>query len=302
MAETESSSNNQSYCAGHIIIDEARGEVICTLTGEVLGSVIDYKPEWRDFADSLTPTKSRVGNPITNLMHDHGLATYISKKDITKLSFQKRRLHYSMKRHNAASRIRGHKRLVKALQMLKTEGAKLNLPQRTLETAALYLRKVVEKRLGRGEMMKAYIAAALFIASRVTNVPRSFGRIITRLNVKEEKARYAYRKIIDIHGGKIAARVYKPVDYVPMMATQLNLSRETQELMYRLSRAVEKLNLVHGKSPLAIAAAIAYVSSSIMGEKRNQRDIADVVGNFTDVAIRNRYRELIDKLYIEVSL
>ncbi len=296
------SSIPSTKCVGEIIVDEARGEVICTSTGEIIGTLIDYNPEWRDFPDTNAPSRSRVGSPLTHQMHDYGVASYIARRDVYRLGTKNRRLHLSMIRHNAANRIKGHKREIRALQILRIEGSRLNLPQRTLETASEYIKKVVRKRLGRGEMIRAYIAAAIFIASRVTGVPRSFSSIIRELNVEEEKARHAYRAIIELHGGKIKARVYKPVDYIPMISTKLGLSKSTQELMYRLARAVEKLNLIHGKSPIAITAAIAYISSSINGEKKNQREIADAIGSFTDVAIRNRYREIIDKLYIEVAL
>ena len=299
----ETLNSNSIHCEkGKIIIDDLRGEVICSSTGEVISTIIDYGPEWRDFDDDIRHSRSRVGSGSTHLVHDHGLATHISTKDIRKLSYAKRRSTIALKRQNMASRIGGKKRLVKALQMVRIEGKKQGLPHRTLETAAIYIRKIIDKRLGRGPMLKAYIAAALFIASRVTGVPRSFGEIAKKIGVKIEKARYAYRRIIELQGGKIRARVYKPSDYIPRISNALGFSRGTEELMYRLAKAVEYLKLSQGRSPIAIAAAIAYISGGVMGEKRNQKDIASALGNFTDVAIRNRYREIIDHIYIEVSL
>jgi transcription initiation factor TFIIB len=304
MAEAGYSNREKMGCRPEsIIIDEFTGTIICKDTAIVLEQTIDHGIEWRAFDPENNRTRSRIGGPLTSTTHDYSITTDISTKDIMKVKQpHRRRQFYSIRRHNAAARIRGHKRLVRALQLITYEGKKLNLPQRTLETASNYIRKVVKKRLGRGEMLRAYIAASLFIASRVTKVPRSFSAIVKELGVNEEQARYAYRKIIELSGGKISATVYKPSDYIPQIATKLGLSRGTIELMYRIDRAVEKLNLVHGKSPLAIAAAIAYIASPIMGEKKNQREIAEAIGSFTDVAIRNRYREIVDNLYIEVLL
>jgi len=50
-----------------------------------------------------------------------------------------------------------------------------------------------------------------------------------------------------------------------------------------------------GRGPTGIAAAALYVASLIHGEKRTQREVADVAG-VTEVTIRNRYKELIKKL------
>ncbi len=286
----------------YIVYDPERGELICTLTGEVLeASYVDPGPEWREFSD--TPrNRSRVGGALTSLTHDMGLTTTMSDRDIRRLDGRRRRVGFMMKRRNAANRIAGCRRLVRTLQMLNDEGRRMQLPKRTLETAAMLIKKVVAKGLGRGEYMRAYLAAAFFIASRLTGVPRSFSEIVSRMGVEYERARYAYRRIVEIHGGRIEARVQKPSDFIPKIADTLNLSPGTQTLMYRLCRAVEKLNMTHGRSPIAIAAAIAYISAAIMGEKKRQKDIAEALGGFTDVAVRNRYREIIDNLYIEVSL
>ena len=50
-----------------------------------------------------------------------------------------------------------------------------------------------------------------------------------------------------------------------------------------------------------IAAAALYVAALINGEKRTQREVADVAG-VTEVTIRNRYKELLDKLKLEKEI
>jgi transcription initiation factor TFIIB len=57
----------------------------------------------------------------------------------------------------------------------------------------------------------------------------------------------------------------------------------------------QKTELTSGRGPTGIAAAALYVSALIHGEKRTQREVADVAG-VTEVTIRNRYKELLDKL------
>ncbi|MEM0020666.1 MAG: hypothetical protein QW039_01375 [Fervidicoccaceae archaeon] len=285
-----------------IIVDQERGEIICLSTGEVLGSILDSGPEWREFESGEGKRRSRVGSPLTNSMHDYGISTTISEQDIRKLNFSQRKKMYMLRRRIASTRMRENKRMISALTLLKEEASRLQLPQVVIETASLLMRKVVEAGLGRGEKIRAYAAAALYISCKLAKIPRSFAHLASVMEVDEESVRYAYRKIVELSGGKINAKVSKPIEYVPSFVKVLSLSKGTEKLMYRLSNAVERTNMLQGKSPIAVAAAIAYISSAIMGEKRNQRDIASAFGTFTDVAVRNRYRDIVDNLYIEVIL
>jgi len=50
-----------------------------------------------------------------------------------------------------------------------------------------------------------------------------------------------------------------------------------------------------------VAAAAIYVASILLGERRTQREVAEVAG-VTEVTIRNRYKELAEKLGIEIIL
>lgn len=59
--------------------------------------------------------------------------------------------------------------------------------------------------------------------------------------------------------------------------------------------------LTVGRGPSGIAAACIYVGSHISGETITQRNIASVA-NVTEVTIRNRYKELLKELDIEVAL
>ncbi|MBT4377161.1 hypothetical protein HOD29_07360, partial [archaeon] len=53
-----------------------------------------------------------------------------------------------------------------------------------------------------------------------------------------------------------------------------------------------------GRGPAGIAAAALYVAALMNDEKKTQREVADIAG-ITEVTIRNRYKELIDKLNLE---
>ncbi len=56
--------------------------------------------------------------------------------------------------------------------------------------------------------------------------------------------------------------------------------------------------MTSGRGPAGIAAAALYVAALMNDEKKTQREVADIAG-ITEVTIRNRYKELIEKLKLE---
>ena len=82
---------------------------------------------------------------------------------------------------------------------------------------------------------------------------------------------------------------------MPKFANKLNFNSSTQTKAVDILKKAQNIELTSGRGPVGLAAAALYVASLMTGEKRTQREIADVVG-VTEVTIRNRYKEIIDKL------
>ena len=67
-----------------------------------------------------------------------------------------------------------------------------------------------------------------------------------------------------------------------------------------LKEAAEK-ELTSGRGPTGVAAASIYIASILCNERRTQREVADIAG-VTEVTIRNRYKELTERLNIDVPV
>lgn len=67
-----------------------------------------------------------------------------------------------------------------------------------------------------------------------------------------------------------------------------------------LRQAAEK-ELTSGRGPTGVAATTIYIASILCGDRRTQREVADVA-KVTEVTIRNRYKELALELDIEIIL
>jgi transcription initiation factor TFIIB len=62
-----------------------------------------------------------------------------------------------------------------------------------------------------------------------------------------------------------------------------------------------ELRLTSGRGPAGIAAAATYIASLLTDERRTQGEIAKGA-HVTEVTIRNRYKELTQRLNIELDM
>ncbi|MEM7816875.1 MAG: hypothetical protein QXZ20_03105 [Candidatus Aenigmatarchaeota archaeon] len=92
----------------------------------------------------------------------------------------------------------------------------------------------------------------------------------------------------------------KPTQYVTKFSNQFSTQGKVEEISHKILQAAKEAKLTGGRDPKGMAAAATYIASILVGERRNQRDLADEA-NVTEVTIRNRYKELFERLLIETS-
>ena len=92
--------------------------------------------------------------------------------------------------------------------------------------------------------------------------------------------------------------IKRPTDYISRFSSTLHLSPGTQNEALKILQKAEISELTSGRGPAGIAAAALYVAALINDEKKTQREVADVAG-ITEVTIRNRYKELLERLDME---
>ncbi|MEM1556231.1 MAG: hypothetical protein QXY57_02425, partial [Candidatus Bathyarchaeia archaeon] len=93
----------------------------------------------------------------------------------------------------------------------------------------------------------------------------------------------------------------KANNYISKFSNQLALQGKVEEIANRILWVASELRLTSGKGPMGIAAAASYIASVLLGEKRTQREIAEVA-NVTEVTIRNRYKELTEYILFIMTL
>ncbi len=274
--------------------DEKKGEIVCRSCGFVLDDhQVDTEAEYRNFEDGDTD-KRRAGSPMSFTKADMGTSTQVgSRSDVYNLPVGQRRKVLRMQQWQQRSSTSLERNLKYALVELKRVSSLLNIPPSIEEEAARIYNLAVRQSLVRGRSMDSVVVGAVYIASRRFNLPRSLNEICRMTSANKRDVGKTYRYIARSLGIKLLPS--GPGDYVPKFANKLGFSSVTQTKAVELLKKAQNLELTSGRGPIGLAAAALYVASLIAGEKRTQREIADAVG-ITEVTIRNRYKEIIDKL------
>ncbi len=92
-----------------------------------------------------------------------------------------------------------------------------------------------------------------------------------------------------------------PKDFVPRFAEELHLPTRVERCAIRILEAAKQKLIISGKAPTGLAAAALYIASIIEGHRATQREIADAA-NVTEVTIRNRYKELVAELNLQIEM
>ena len=286
----------------NIFRNAERGEVTCRDCGLVLeDKAVDFDQEWRDFDSDEGESRRRTGAPTTYTQFDQGLGTEVGQKsDLYRLGTRKdKNKFFRLRKWQYRISTAIERNLKVALAELKRVGSFLKLPKSVEEEAARIYTLAVQRGLVRGRSMESVVAGALYAACRRHEVPRTLDEMSEASGIEKKEIGRTYRFVT--RELAISILPSNPADYIPRFASALGLTAETQSRAVEILEDAREGELTSGRGPTGIAAAALYVSSLIHGEKRTQREVADVAG-VTEVTIRNRYKELIKELKLEKEI
>ncbi|OYT32466.1 hypothetical protein DRJ22_01025 [Candidatus Woesearchaeota archaeon] len=286
----------------NLFINREKGEIICRDCGLVIeDKMVEFGQEWREFeGDSGEESKRRTGAPMTYTQFDQGLGTEVGQKsDLFQLKSKDRNKFFRLRKWQYRISTAIERNLKLALAELKRVSSYLKLPKSVEEEAAMIYTQAVQRGLVRGRSMESVVSGALYAACRRHEVPRTLDELSEASSIDKKEIGRTYRFITRELG--ITILPSNPADYIARFASSLKLNPETQSKAVEILEKAQNAELTSGRGPTGIAAAALYVAALMHGEKRTQREVADVAG-VTEVTIRNRYKELLDKLKLDKEL
>ncbi|MGQ9624595.1 MAG: transcription initiation factor IIB [Candidatus Bathycorpusculaceae bacterium] len=289
-----------------IMRDYECAEMVCMDCGYVIAAKIaDRGPEWRAFDDEQRSKRTRVGAPLTFTIHDKGLSTMIDwhDRDIygKSLSPGQKAQVYRLRKWQRRIRVSDatERNLAFALSEITKIANNLSLPKNILETASIIYRKAVKERLIRGRSIQGVTSAAIYLACRQCGVARTLEEIAQASNVSKKEVGRSYRFLIKELNYSIPP--LKPSQYITKFSNQLTMQGKVEEIAHKILTAAKELKLTSGRGPTGIAAAASYIASVLTGERKTQREIAEIA-QVTEVTIRNRYKELVERLMFQITI
>ncbi len=281
-------------------------EIVCMNCGFVVAAKLaDQGPEWRAFDDEQRAKRARAGAPLTFTIHDKGLSTMIDWHDRDvygkRLAPGQKAQIYRLRKWQRRIRVSDatERNLAFALSEISKIANNLNLPKNILETASVIYRKAVKERLIRGRSIQGVTAAAIYVACRQCGVARTLDEIAQASTVNKKEVGRSYRFLIKELNYFIPP--LKPSQYITKFSNQLTMQGKVEEIAHKILATAKELKLTSGRGPTGIAAAASYIASVLTGERKTQREIAEIA-QVTEVTIRNRYKELVERLQFVIYL
>lgn len=294
-------------CGGSKLMrDYEAAEVVCMECGYVIDmKIADQGPEWRAFDNEQRDKRARVGAPVTFTIHDKGLSTVIDwhDRDVFGKRFDanQRAQMYRLRKWQRRIRVSDavERNLAFALSEITKIANVLSLPKSIFETSSVIYRKAVKEHLIRGRSIQGISAAAVYIACRQCGLPRTLDEIASAANISKREVGRCYRFLV-----KELSLTIPPLranHYISKFSNQLTMQGRVEEIANKVLSVASELKLTSGRGPTGIAAAASYIASVLIGEKRTQREIAEIA-KVTEVTIRNRYKELVEQILFIVRL
>ena len=288
--------------AGARISDYERGEIICSVCGQVLyDEILDTRPEWRTFCLEDWKARSRVGAPSSYSKPSNGLGTQIGSVTYDshgrEIKASERWKYRRLRRLSALTY--DSENIARALAELDRLAGKFPINKLIANRASEIYRKAQKRGLIQGRSVMAAAAAALYLACRENGNPITLREIALEslsnngsLSKKKKKKEIACCARALSDELKLLALSPDPVTYLPKISGSAKISGITEGLAARILDVCKKKRLSLGKDPLGLAAAAVHFACVLNKEERiTQKQIARLAG-VTDTTLRNHCKAL----------
>lgn len=293
------SKNVCSLCNSNLtIFDVETGEIVCSNCGMVISdNTQSLDAEWRIHKTEDIKTKERTGLPTSLAIHDMGLSTFISALNVdangTALTQDQINKVKTMRRWNRISTFnskRSARNLNNAFEIMTRIKDKASLTDATIEKAAYYYRKALDKNLIKGRSIEGMVIASVYVACREMRVPRTLDEISKVINSDLTFVSRCYRLLVR-HLKLQALPAVHTSSYLSKIASKAGVSERTYRRALDMLTRVSKDHMALGKHPNALAVAVLYAACITERERITQEQIAVAAGT-SMVTLRKRFSDI----------
>jgi len=281
-------------------------EIVCIECGVVVNQKnVEKKQEQKGNNSEQKPKRAKTGKPLTFTIHDKGLTTIINwhnRDDYHKnLSAPQKTQVYHLRKWQRRIKVTGstERNLTYALSEITQTANKMDLPKNIVETASSIYQKAIEKHLINRHSIRDIAIASLYLACRQHEIPKTVHEIAHASTVNKKELEKSYCLLIKkLNYSTPPIQLNQCIIKVSNKAT---IQKKVEETAHKILTAAKDNKLTAGRSPTGIAAAASYIALVLINEHKTQKEIANIA-QITEITIKNRYKELTNRLMFEISL
>ena len=293
---------NREYCerceSNLAFSDE--GFLTCTNNkcGIIYKDLIDQSAEWRFYGadDNQSGDPTRCGMPINPLLKDSSFGCKILYN--APMPYEMRKIRRYTEWQSMPYK---EKSQYDDFQLITNMAHNAGMPKMLIDDAVRYHKKISEYDLTfRGDNRDGILAASIYIACRINNLPRTAKEIaqIFHLDITSSTrgCKNAQAIINNIekdmdNNEKTHFGITKPEAFIDRFCSKLNINIELTQFSKFIAMKIEKDNIMPANTPTSIAAGVVYFISQICNLNITKKEIR-LVSEISEVTINKCFKKL----------
>ena len=265
--------------------------------GIIYKDILDQGAEWRFYgADNNNPEDpTRCGMPINPLLKESSFGCKVICKNTSSYEMRKIRRYTEWQ-----SMPYKEKSQYDEFQQITILAQNSGIPKIIIDEAMRYHKKISEAKTFRGLNRHGIIAAAIYIACRTNNYPRTAKEIATMFHLDNTSATKGCKNAVTIinemeadmeDNDKTTLCNTTPLSFIDRYCSRLNINNELTSLCKFIAMRIQQNNLIPENTPHSIAAGIVYFVSQTFNLNVSKKQV-NVISEISEVTINKCFKKL----------
>jgi transcription initiation factor TFIIB len=265
--------------------------------GIIYKDIVDQSAEWRYYGadNNQNDDPTRCGMPINPLLKESSFGCKVICKNASSYEMRKIRRYTEWQ-----SMPYKEKSQYDEFQQITILAQNSGIPKVIIDEAMRYHKKISETKTFRGLNRHGIIAAAIYIACRTNNNPRTAKEIATMFNLDNTSATKGCKNAICIineiesemdNNNKTNLYQTTPLSFIERYCSRLNINIELTNLCKFIAMRIQKNSLIPENTPHSIAAGIVYFVAQTFNLNVTKKQV-NIISEISEVTINKCYKKL----------